>query len=131
MKHQVLIFMNQIPCALGGKLRVTEGLGLNAKIVCNVCDTDDYEHSSGTDWKCSEVGELCNMLVSIIPRLSRSPKLRITAMTALRRNLVHVPYSSHLQLTSSVFGEFCLHSLRSSVRELRIATGYVCLFYLD
>lgn len=46
-------------------------------------------------------------------------------MVALKRALVHSPSSHQMQLSSSTPGEFCIHSLRSSIRELRLATGYV------
>jgi serine/threonine-protein kinase ATR len=30
-----------------------------------------------------------------------------------------------MHLSSSASGEFCLQSIRSSIRELRVATGYI------
>ncbi|KAH2026374.1 hypothetical protein KXV22_001434 [Aspergillus fumigatus] len=52
-------------------------------------------------------------------------------MDALRRLLVHAPPEScYLQLKSSVFGDFCLHSLRSSIRELRIVTGRLVISFV-
>jgi serine/threonine-protein kinase ATR len=69
--------------------------------------------------------DLWKILNFVLPRLSRTPGPRIAAMVALRRILMHSPNLTHMHLSSSASGEFCLHSLRSSIRELRVATGYV------
>jgi serine/threonine-protein kinase ATR len=44
-------------------------------------------------------------------------------MFALRRFALHFPNADLLDLEVSNLGQWCLKSLRSSVRELRIAAG--------
>lgn len=92
--------------------------------LCRVCDHEDYGKVSGPSPHLNGLESLWKIFVYILPRLNRDPNDRIAAMASLRRSLVHAPSSYQLQLASSEFGEFCLHSLRSSIRELRIATGY-------
>lgn len=51
-------------------------------------------------------------------------------MVCLRRLIVHADDQASLDLETSELGKWCLQSLQSSVRELRIAAGlvlsYVC-----
>ncbi|KAM0088094.1 serine/threonine-protein kinase M1 [Aspergillus fumigatus] len=90
----------------------------------SVCETEKRALGPEPASKPRDVHELCEIFTFILPRLTRASSLRVTAMDALRRLLVHAPPEScYLQLKSSVFGDFCLHSLRSSIRELRIVTG--------
>jgi serine/threonine-protein kinase ATR len=53
--------------------------------------------------------------------LSRKP--RILAMMVVRKFALHFEGAQFMDLESSVLGQWCLTSLRSSVRELRIAAG--------
>ncbi|KFY81056.1 hypothetical protein V499_00169 [Pseudogymnoascus sp. VKM F-103] len=53
--------------------------------------------------------------------LSRKP--RILAMVVVRKFALHFEGAQFMDLESSVLGQWCLTSLRSSVRELRIAAG--------
>ena len=48
-------------------------------------------------------------------------------MLTVRNLLMYDPDTNLARLGDSVLGDFCLNSLRSSVRELRIAAGYVGL----
>lgn len=94
---------------------------------CRICDSKcrDIEPESNSSILKSD--ELCQILNHIISNLSRTANLRIAATVALRRTLMHTSDPAHMQLASSAFGEFCLNSLRSSVRELRLTTGYPLL----
>ncbi|KFY60649.1 hypothetical protein V496_05277 [Pseudogymnoascus sp. VKM F-4515 (FW-2607)] len=53
--------------------------------------------------------------------LSRKP--RILAMMVVRKFALHFEGTQFMDLESSVLGQWCLTSLRSSVRELRIVAG--------
>lgn len=91
--------------------------------LCQSCDDED---SNNVSVQCQNpsFGELWDIFTYILTKLTRAPNLRITVMIALGRTLVHAPNSNQMQLISSDFREFFLHSLRSSMRELRIVTGY-------
>lgn len=54
---------------------------------------------------------------------SRRP--RVAAMLGLKRIVLHCEDSTFLNLETSNPGQWCLQSLNSSVRELRIAAGRV------
>ena len=51
----------------------------------------------------------------------KSPPPRVAAMVSLKRTLAHTGCNPHLDLKSSALGHWCLQSLRSSARELRLA----------
>lgn len=92
-------------------------------LFCQNCDNDESSHGS-VPRQDPNFGELWGIFTYVLTKITRAPGPRITAMIALRRALVHAPSSSQMQLISSEFREFFLHSLRSSMRELRIVTGY-------
>jgi serine/threonine-protein kinase ATR len=109
---------------MAGRLTGLTGIVSNGTLLCHVCDCEQREHDVDSNRECTGIDDLCKILAYIIPRLTRTPSLRITAMTTLKRTMLHAPNSTYSQLISSVFGEFCLQSLRSSIRELRVVTGY-------
>lgn len=110
---------------MAGSLSKRSPVDVSAEmLLCRVCDHEDYGKVSSSFPQLNSLDSLWKIFVHILPRLNRDPNDRITAMAALRRSLVHGPSSYQMQLASSEFGEFCLHSLRSSIRELRVATGY-------
>jgi len=125
-KCEVLNLLGITACSMAGN-RFTRPVGAITKDIplCQACDSEDFKDNSVPQWRCPDFDELWHIFAYILPNITRAPGLRITAMIALRRALVHAPNSSQMQLVSSVFGEFCLHSLRSSMRELRVITGYI------
>lgn len=58
-----------------------------------------------------------------LPSFLESQKPRVTAMTAMRRIAKHCTDLDFLDIEISVTAQWCLKSLQSSVRELRIAAG--------
>lgn len=126
-KCELLDTLSRIPCAIAGSLqkRFARCPSETGMLLCEVCDSEDRGNDVSSDVLCSNFDSLREVLVSILPQLSRASGPRIAAMIALRRLLMHDSGSSRMQLASSVFGEFCLNSLRSSIRELRVVTGYV------
>lgn len=125
LQCELLGLLGNISCAMAGGLSKKSHLGSKDVYICSVCDVDPPELDSRSNWRCSGTDELYKILAHIIPRLTRAPRLRISSMITLRRILAHSSGSLDLRLSSSFFGEFCLHSLRSSIRELRVATGYI------
>ncbi|KAI1772713.1 phosphatidyl inositol 3-kinase [Hypoxylon cercidicola] len=68
------------------------------------------------------------------PKFLESRKPRVTAMTALRRIARHCAYcadSEFLDIEVSATAQWCLKSLQSSVRELRIAAGRTIAMFLS
>lgn len=124
-KCELLSCLGRLSCAMTGSFSKRTSVGLSEDILlCYVCDRKDPRTRASSFPQVDDFESLWKVFANILPRLPRVPMVRITAVTALRRTLVHAPTSSQMHLASSSFGEFCLHSLRSSVREVRIATGY-------
>ncbi|KAL4923269.1 protein kinase MEC1 [Aspergillus undulatus] len=122
-KYAFLESLARLPCAVAGTLTgAIQGHCLSDP-VCHTCDEGRQFHAN-PDEQIDESDEICQILTFIVPKISRSPTLRVTAMAALKRVLVHSSSLVHLQLSNSVFGDFLLSSLRSSVRELRVLAGY-------
>ncbi|KAI0475823.1 phosphatidyl inositol 3-kinase-like protein [Xylariaceae sp. FL0804] len=65
-----------------------------------------------------------------VPSFVEARRPRIAAMVSLRRIARHCGASSFLDLEVSVAAQWCLKSLQSSVRELRIAAGRTIAVFL-
>lgn len=122
-KSEALGIIGRIPCAIAASLvqKSSEVIAQDT-LFCQACDGEQHQFESIPENK-SQIEQLWAIFNFILPRLTRTPGPRIAAMVALRRLLVHSPSSDQLHLSASPSGEFCLHSLRSSIRELRVATG--------
>lgn len=57
------------------------------------------------------------------PELQKSKHLRVISMGTVQACLEQTTESSHLDLGNSRLGQYCLRSLQSSLRELRLAAG--------
>lgn len=129
-KNEVLDTLGKMACAAAGILsKHSSEVIIRDTFTCQTCDaeqpTDDrFAHGDPPDFE-----DIWSLFNSILPRLTRIPGPRISAMVALRRILTHAPHSNQMHISTSASGEFCLHSLRSSIRELRIATACVTWIY--
>lgn len=94
-------------------------------LLCQVCDMEQTQDDCMANEERNGFEEMWSLFDFILPKLTRTPGPRILAMIALRKLLIHAPNSNQMQISTSASGEFCLHSLRSSIRELRVATGCV------
>ena len=65
--------------------------------------------------------ELFKAFIALIPLITRSSKARVVGIFSLRRLLMHTFITDYHRLSSSTLGQWCLQSLRSSSREIRIA----------
>ena len=103
---------------------------------CRICDrplqildqhTPPYWNINrhGEDWK-----EIIASLAAIIEtsEVQQSTKPQILITLAIRRIFNHISVAEYLDLANSSLGQWCLRSLSSSLRELRIAAGYVKAF---
>lgn len=74
----------------------------------------------GEDWK-----EIIASLAALIEtsEVLKSTKPRILITLAIRRIFNHISDAEYLDLANSSLGQWCLRSLSSSLRELRIAAG--------
>lgn len=125
-KTELLDILGKICCATAGQLlRKSSHVIKRDTLLCQTCDMGQYQNGHAGNEEHSGFEEIWSLFNFILPRLTRTPGPRISAMIALRRILMHAPNSNQMHIPNSDFGEFCLHSLRSSIRELRVATGCV------
>lgn len=92
---------------------------------CRVCDSERTVSDAVVPWNGNEANDFRDFLLDLLPRVSRSPPLRISYLLAVRRFLYHEHEIKSLSIKSSSIGELCLHSLKAASRELRITTGSV------
>lgn len=104
---------------------------------CSICDnfpeiTNSQVLSSWNSRFPKDVRTIISTLEILINDQSfqRSKYLRVLAANLIRRILVHVDDEQYLQL-GSVFGEWCMRSLQSSIRELRIAAAHALMSFID
>ncbi|KAL2158380.1 hypothetical protein VTH06DRAFT_4428 [Thermothelomyces fergusii] len=82
-------------------------------------------------------GQLADMGISAFSKIIKLPKFlesrrpRVLAMIALRRLARHSTTSEFWDLERSGPGQWCLQSLQSSIRELRIAAGRTLSVFLS
>ncbi|KAJ6084451.1 hypothetical protein N7486_011251 [Penicillium sp. IBT 16267x] len=124
-RSDALVIIGQLSCAITGNLeqKLSDVVGRDT-VFCQTCDFEEPKPGTGTEKDKAGFEELWTMFNSILPKLTRTPGPRIAAMVALRRILMHSPCLDQMHLSSSASGEFCLHSFRSSIRELRVATSH-------
>jgi serine/threonine-protein kinase ATR len=125
-KSEILETVGKLSCALTGNLVQRHSEIISRELLfCEACDGGQQKQEAEYGGQSEEeYGHLWEIFNFILPKLTRTPGPRIAAMIALRRILMHSTNLNQMQLSTSTSGEFCLHSLRSSIRELRIATGY-------
>ncbi|KAL9081035.1 MAG: hypothetical protein Q9157_000351 [Trypethelium eluteriae] len=71
----------------------------------------------------AQILEFFTTLVSS-SEFQKTTNLRVQAMLVIRRLLHHSEFTDCLDLKSSAVGQFCLKSLHSTIRELRIVAGF-------
>ncbi|KAK5028779.1 serine/threonine-protein kinase M1 [Exophiala sideris] len=97
---------------------------------CRSCDDgiSSTDITDEADQKSSE--ELLTTLLILIQIISRQSKARVVAMSVLRRILMHSSSSADLKLSQTSAGEWCLQSLKSSSRDLRVAAARTLQAYI-
>lgn len=131
----VLAIIADLPCAAVSTSSTCIGQEGDpaGKIACVLCDSDVNLKSSWSNkaWGIGQHSDDCATVLSFmerlveLPQLQRSKKPRILAALATRRIMNHLTAGSSLDLATSPLGQWCLRSLHSSLRELRITAGYV------
>src|SRR5215469_14637277 len=104
---------------------------------CSICDNfpELVNPQLLTSWN-SRFPEDAKAIISMLEILiddqnfRRSKCQRVLAANLIRRVLTHVDDQPYLQL-GSVFGEWCMRSLQSSIRELRVAAAHALMSFID
>ncbi|EFR05531.1 kinase rad3 [Nannizzia gypsea CBS 118893] len=97
---------------------------------CKVCDCETEKGHTKKPISSLQFGHLRNIFAGILPRVKDSGSCRIAAMVAIRNIINHDLHDDEDRLDISPFGEYCLQSLKSSIRELRVAAGKTIVSFL-
>jgi serine/threonine-protein kinase ATR len=102
---------------------------------CSLCNGGCQGTSStGSQTRTSDPDE--EIIWDIFQRLTRlesfleSKRPRIATMIALRRLVLHCRTAERLDLETSTLAQWCIQSLNSSLRELRIAAGRTLVAFI-
>ncbi|KAH9994734.1 phosphatidyl inositol 3-kinase [Xylariaceae sp. FL0662B] len=92
---------------------------------CRYCQDSQSLHDTPLCLDLAAKKTILEIFTSLVqlPSFVQSQRPRITAMVALRRIVRHCTDAEFLDMEVSVTAQWCLKSLQSSVRELRIAAG--------
>jgi serine/threonine-protein kinase ATR len=100
--------------------------------ICSACDCKTPGSSSKVPLDDTLYQTLFQALTDISHHVheQKTPRPRVTTMLAVTRLLVHSDIGNHLDLRETALGQWCCQSLKSSIRDLRIATVNVLEPYL-
>ncbi|RDW66710.1 hypothetical protein BP5796_09459 [Coleophoma crateriformis] len=127
-----LVYLGQIACASSETMEVVRNH--ETQIIttsCSICDAPTASLSAKSQTVPMDreaIAVLTNIVKSPVFLESRKP--RVLAMLALRKFAVHFDEPELLDLEISPLGQWCLQSLQSSIRELRISAGRTLPFFL-
>lgn len=105
---------------------------LLGKLSCPVCDTDSPQKTRVAWLSETDSNGLMKVFATLtkLPHLQKSGKPRAVAILAFKRILGHCRGMTHLDITTSTLGQYCLPALNSSSRDVRIAAGRSCPAFL-
>jgi len=116
-----------VPCAANNSLEITRDQdGTIHYSVCSACESLEHpDPPMSNDVAYQRVGQdAIQILASIVksPAFKDCRKPRVLAMITLKKFTVHFRNSEFIDLEKSPLGQWCVGSLVSSLRELRIAS---------
>ncbi|KAF7872002.1 uncharacterized protein EAF02_009107 [Botrytis sinoallii] len=124
---KVIDYLSMIPCAAYGSLTVTRDKFENiVSSQCFICQKLPPRATALDEDACQKTGsEAILILTTLIksPAFHESRRSRVLAMIAVKAFAIHFRDEEFLNLETSAVGQWCLKSLQSSMRELRIAAG--------
>jgi serine/threonine-protein kinase ATR len=88
---------------------------------CDDCDSDSGNADTVRKVTCNL--DLLKTFVALLPLIQKSIQARTIGLLSLRRLLTHTDSYNYLGIAHSPLGEWCLQSLRSSSRDIRIAAS--------
>lgn len=116
--------LGRLACAWTNSLSGEEYSNVTGQILtCTVCDCETGVCYAEKHISNPQFGHLRKLIARILPMIQDSGSCRISAMIAIRNIINHDLNNTDDRLEVSPFGEYCLQSLKSSIRELRVAAG--------
>ncbi|XMA19178.1 hypothetical protein WAI453_011969 [Rhynchosporium graminicola] len=128
-QYKAIEFLGRIPCGLSGKLSLTRENGKTVDSKCLVCDGAELHEIVDSQYDQNAISGITKESIQVFTSLvkcqtfSQSPRSRVLAMFVLKRFATHFTDPEFLDLQISPLGQWCMKSLNSSVRELRLAAG--------
>jgi serine/threonine-protein kinase ATR len=126
-RYSAIEYLGMIPCAASGTLTVTyDEDGAPRYSTCSICEDSKYSGPKSKQDNCEQARNDSIMVFNNIIKsqpFQDSRKPRVLAMITLRKFTSHFRTPEFIDLETSPLAHWCLKSLRSSVRELRIAAG--------
>ncbi|KAI9844262.1 MAG: serine/threonine-protein kinase M1 [Sclerophora amabilis] len=130
---EALKHLGDLACAGAGALNLsTPRTGQGSTASCSTCGSDSVPGSQRALWEGTQNVEVFLTLKNLLEanEFRSSTSSRLWGMLAVRKVLSHSDDSVHLDLAVSPLGQWCLQSLCSSLRELRIAAGRALTAFL-
>ncbi|ESZ94262.1 hypothetical protein SBOR_5330 [Sclerotinia borealis F-4128] len=121
-------YLSMIPCAAYGSLAVTRDKFENIiTSQCFMCEKRPPPSITTLDNDlCQKTGNEAILILTTLvksPAFQSSRQSRVMAMVAVKAFATHFRDEGFFNLETSALGQWCLQSLQSSMRELRIAAG--------
>lgn len=120
-------YLGYIPCGLSGYLTVDRSAKKVRTVKCLLCEGMKLPDMSNRDEE--RLANISRVALHALGRIVKSIDIhdnrrpRVLAMFTLRRFALHFDDPDFLDLEVSQLAQWCLKSLNSSNRELRIAAG--------
>ena len=128
-KCEIVELLGRAPCAADGTLSFhTLETKAQPTMSCSFCSGPKATTSLPPDCTNSRAkSEAYSAFARLIelPAFQQCRRPRVVAMMALRRFILHSTEPAFLNIQGSPLASWCVRSLKSSIRELRIAAGYV------
>ncbi|KAI2611792.1 phosphatidyl inositol 3-kinase [Hypoxylon sp. NC1633] len=126
--------LGYVCCAADNTLLIhSNKTGKILRFACRRCQALQSSHEASSSLDIPAKQAVRGIFASLVqlPSFLESRNPRVTAMAALRRLAKHGSDPDFLDIERSVTAQWCLKSLQSSVRELRIAAGRTIPFFLS
>ena len=125
-QSRLLEFIGELACARASQ----QEEGLTKSEACSYIQCATQTNARGGQLEIpkrlpTDVQDLINAVIEILPHLQKLAHTRVAAMRAVRRLLAHTSNAEHLNMRVAVLGQWCLQAVHSSLRDLRIVAGYL------
>lgn len=125
---EILHYVGYIPCAASETLTaVIAADGSIESMICSDCDSGNPTSNKRGACINEAESEMFSTLQTLLEtrEFQHTVEPRVRAMLAVRKLVAHSRSFNHLNLAVSFCGKWCLQSHCSTLRELRIAAGYL------
>nr|XP_036588838.1 protein kinase Rad3 (phosphatidylinositol 3) [Colletotrichum truncatum]KAF6800480.1 protein kinase Rad3 (phosphatidylinositol 3) [Colletotrichum truncatum] len=124
--------LSRICCAADRILPVDGMIPQSKRLLCASCDqgVQGPERPKALDGTKKKEAQFIFTKLINLDEFKKSRRPRVAAMIALRRIINHTDDLELFDLETSPLGQWCLQSLHSSIRELRIASGRALALFL-